>query len=53
MTYLGILAVERDAGVRGFARDHLATETAHLAASEPLLSLPERSRLLPLWRTSG
>ena len=53
MIYRGILAVARDGEVRRFARDHLATETAHLAAVEPLLALPERSRLLPLWRIAG
>ncbi len=53
MIYRGILAVTRDAGVRRFAREHLATETEHLAAIEPLLPRRQRSRLLPLWRSAG
>ena len=53
MIYRGILAATRDAGVRHFAQDHLATEARHLAAIEPLLSRPQHSRLLPLWRVAG
>ena len=53
MIYRGILAATRDAGVRHFARDHLATESRHLAEIEPLLSRRQRSRLLPLWRVAG
>jgi 3-demethoxyubiquinol 3-hydroxylase len=53
MIYRGILAVTRDAAVRRFAQAHLATETDHLAAIEPLLEPRQRSRLLPLWRSAG
>jgi ubiquinone biosynthesis monooxygenase Coq7 len=53
MIYRGILAIARDAGVRPFARGHLATEAGHLAQIEPLLAPPHRSRLLPLWRIAG
>jgi 3-demethoxyubiquinol 3-hydroxylase len=53
MIYRGILAVSRDAAVRRFAQGHLATEAEHLAAIEPLLPPPQRSRLLPLWRGAG
>ena len=53
MIYRGILATTRDAAVRGFAQDHLATEAAHLAAIEQLLAPRHRSRLLPLWRAAG
>lgn len=53
MIYRGILATTRDAAVRGFAREHLATEAAHLAAIEQLLAPRHRSRLLPLWRAAG
>ena len=53
MIYRGILAVSRDAAVRRFAQEHLATEAQHLAAIEPLLQPRQRSRLLPLWRCAG
>ena len=53
MIYRGILAATRDAVVRRFAQEHLATETAHLAAIEQLLAPRQRSRLLPLWRAAG
>ena len=53
MIYRGILATTRDAAVRHFAQAHLATEAGHLAAIEPLLAPPQRSRLLPLWRVAG
>ncbi|MBC8055946.1 MAG: demethoxyubiquinone hydroxylase family protein [Rhizobiales bacterium] len=53
MIYRGILAATRDAGVRHFAQDHLATESRHLAEIEPLLTRRQRSRLLPLWRVAG
>ena len=53
MIYRGILATTRDAAVKRFAQEHLATETAHLAATEQMLSARHRSRLLPLWRAAG
>ena len=53
MIYRGILAVSRDAAVRRFAQEHLATEAEHLAAIEPLLQPGQRGRLLPLWRGAG
>lgn len=53
MIYCGILAISRDAAVRGFAQAHLATEAAHLAAIERVLAPRHRSRLLPLWRAAG
>ena len=53
MIYRGVLAITRDAGVRRFAQGHLATESRHLAAIEPLLARAQRSRLLPLWRLAG
>ena len=53
MIYRGILATTRNSAVHRFAREHLATETGHLAAIEPLLPLRQRSRLLPLWRIAG
>ena len=53
MIYRGILATTRNSAVRHFASEHLATETGHLAAIEPLLPLRQRSRLLPLWRIAG
>jgi ubiquinone biosynthesis monooxygenase Coq7 len=51
--YLGILAVSRDARVRHFAREHLATEREHLARLDALLPPGQRSILLPLWRVAG
>jgi 3-demethoxyubiquinol 3-hydroxylase len=53
MIYRGILAVTRDEAVRQFALGHLATESTHLAAIEPMLEPRDRSRLLPLWRAAG
>ncbi len=53
MIYRGILATTRDAAVRDFAQEHLATEAAHLAAIEQLLAPGHRSRLLLLWRAAG
>ena len=53
MIYCGILATTRDTAVRRFAQGHLATEAAHLAATEQLLAPQHRSRLLPLWRAAG
>jgi ubiquinone biosynthesis monooxygenase Coq7 len=53
MIYRGILATARDATVRRFAQQHLATEATHLAAIEQLLPPRQRSRLLPLWRAAG
>lgn len=53
MIYRGILATSRDAAVRRFAQDHLATEQGHLVLIEPLLSPRQFSRLLPLWRVAG
>jgi demethoxyubiquinone hydroxylase (CLK1/Coq7/Cat5 family) len=51
--YRGVLAVARDAGVRAFARRHLATEQEHLRLVTPLLPWPQRSRLLVPWRLAG
>jgi len=51
--YRGILLVSRDAGVRAFARRHLATERSHLEKMAWLLPWRQRSRLLPLWRIAG
>ena len=51
--YRGILALSRDAGVRDFARRHLATEQEHLRLITPLLPWPQRSRLLLPWRVAG
>ena len=51
--YRGLLAVSRDAGVRGFARRHRATEQSHLNSIEAVLPWPQRSRLLPGWRVAG
>jgi 3-demethoxyubiquinol 3-hydroxylase len=51
--YRGVLAVARDAGVRDFARRHLATESEHLRLITPLLPWPQRSRLLVPWRLAG
>jgi 3-demethoxyubiquinol 3-hydroxylase len=51
--YRGVLALSRDAGVRSFARRHLATEEEHLRLISPLLRWPQRSRLLLFWRMAG
>ncbi len=53
MIYRGILATTRDTAVRDFALAHLATESKHLAAIDPLLPPRQRSRLLPVWRIAG
>lgn len=53
MIYRGILATSRDAAVRRFALEHLATERRHLTAIEPLLAPSQRSWLLLLWRIAG
>ena len=53
MIYRGVLAVSRDAAVRGFATRHLYTESRHLASIEAVLPARQRSRLLPLWRAAG
>lgn len=51
MMYRGILAVSRDALVRRFAYQHLATEKGHVVLLEVLGA--SRSRLLWLWRVAG
>ena len=51
--YRGVLAVSRDAGLRGFAERHVATEQRHLATLEALLATTRKSALLPLWRLAG
>jgi demethoxyubiquinone hydroxylase (CLK1/Coq7/Cat5 family) len=51
--YRGVLALARDAGVRAFARRHLATEQEHLRLVSQLLPWPQRSRLLVPWRAAG
>jgi len=53
MIYRGILAVTRDATVKAFAQQHLATEAQHLAVLGQLLPPRQRSRLLPLCRMAG
>lgn len=51
--YRGVLAFTRDAGVRGFARQHLDTEQEHLRLVALLVPWPRRSRVLWLWRAAG
>ena len=51
--YRGILAVTRDAAVRAFAENHLATEREHLRQVDAWLPVERRSRLLPAWRVAG
>jgi ubiquinone biosynthesis monooxygenase Coq7 len=51
--YLGILAVSRHAGIRGFAGEHLKKEREHLAFFEQWLERRDISLLIPLWRLSG
>ena len=51
--YRGLLMVSRDAGVREFAKRHLATEQDHLDKIKAVLPWPQRSRLLPGWRVAG
>lgn len=53
MIYRGILAITRDAELRHFALAHLATESTHLAAIDPLLPPRQRSWLLPIWCLAG
>ena len=53
MIYRGILAISRDASVRGFADSHLRTEQKHLALMEEIIPPAGRTRLLPLWRLMG
>lgn len=51
--YRGVLAVSRDAGVRDFARRHLATEQEHLDLMCELVPPRHRSRLIVPWRAAG
>ena len=51
--YRGLLAISRDAGVREFAKRHLATEQGHLQKINAVLPWPQRSRLLLGWRVAG
>lgn len=51
--YRGILALSRDADVRRFATEHLATERRHLAFFDAWLPRKLHSRILPLWRLAG
>ena len=51
--YRGVLAVSRDADLRGFAQRHLLTEARHQRLIEGWLPAPQRSRLLPGWRIAG
>lgn len=51
--YRGVLFFARDAAVRRFARQHLATEQLHLRCMEGWLAPEQHSRLLPLWRAAG
>lgn len=51
--YLGILAASRDSKIQQFAREHLATERAHLARLAALMLPGQQSVLLPLWRVAG
>jgi ubiquinone biosynthesis monooxygenase Coq7 len=53
MIYRGVLAGSRDSGLRRFASEHLATESAHLDVIEALLPREHWSMLLPLWRVAG
>jgi 3-demethoxyubiquinol 3-hydroxylase len=51
--YRGVLMVARDAALRQFAANHLATEQQHLAALQSLLPTLKRSKLLVPWRIAG
>jgi ubiquinone biosynthesis monooxygenase Coq7 len=51
--YRGVLAVSRDAGVREFARRHLATEQEHLELICELVPPRQRSWLIVPWRAAG
>lgn len=53
MIYRGVLAVSRDAALRGFAQHHLVTEQRHLELIEAVMPRGQRSWLLPMWRVSG
>ena len=53
MIYRGVLALSRDPDIRQFAEHHLATECEHLALMEAILPVPERTKLLWLWRIMG
>jgi ubiquinone biosynthesis monooxygenase Coq7 len=53
MIYRGILAISRNAEVRAFAQQHLATEQSHLQLMQELVPPVRRSRLLALWRAAG
>ena len=53
MIYRGIFATTRDAALREFASQHLATESRHLDAIDAMLAPGQRSRLLPIWRVAG
>ncbi|TPG60656.1 demethoxyubiquinone hydroxylase family protein [Roseomonas nepalensis] len=53
MIYRGILAASRDAAVRRFSEQHLATEQHHLDLLDALLPPGQRSVLLPIWRVAG
>jgi ubiquinone biosynthesis monooxygenase Coq7 len=51
--YRGVLAVTRDAALRGFAQRHLATEQEHLRLISELVPRRQRSHLLIPWRIAG
>jgi len=51
--YLGILSVTRNASLRKFAREHLATEERHLAIMNQIVPRAQQSRLIALWRAAG
>jgi len=53
MIYRGVLAVCRNPDIRHFAEHHLVTECEHLALMEAILPVPERTKLLWLWRIMG
>ena len=50
---LGLQLRGGDAEGEAFAREHMLTEQSHLALFDRLLSPPERTVALPLWRASG
>lgn len=51
--YRGVLAITRDAALRGFAQRHLATEQEHLRLICDLVPPRQRSHLLIPWRIAG
>jgi ubiquinone biosynthesis monooxygenase Coq7 len=51
--YRGVLAITRDAALRGFAQRHLATEQEHLRLICELVPPRQRSHLLIPWRIAG